>query len=88
MSGDGCVVKGDCSCVDISLLKEVISVRDDLLGEAFSLFVVSQTFRSLMYCCRLAGSVSELGLWEKTVRSSACDLSCVFGSMGDGTLCI
>ena len=47
-------------CADISLLKEVISGRDDLLGETFSLFVVSQVSDWLMYSCSLTAAVSYL----------------------------
>ena len=71
-----------------SLLKEVISVRDDLLGGTFSLFVVSQASSWLMYCYKLTAAISYLGWWDMTVRSSAYDMRCVFWSMEDEMPCI
>ena len=45
----------------ISWLNGVISVREDLFGETFILFEVSQSSRVCMYCCRLAAAVLYCG---------------------------
>ena len=72
----------------ISWLNGVISVRDDLFGETFILFEVSQSSRVCMYCCRLAAAVWYCGCCVLTVRSSAYDIRCVFGSVGRGMSCM
>ena len=61
---------------------------DDLIGETISLFAASQVCSWFMYCCRLPVAVSCLGCWDMTVRSSAYDMGCVFGSEGNGIWCI
>ena len=43
----------------ISWLNGVISVREDLFGETFSLFEVSQSSKMCKYCCRLAAAVCK-----------------------------
>ena len=66
----------------------MISVRDDLLGETFSLFVVSMDSSLLMYIYKLATAVWYLGCCDMTVRSLAYDIKCVFGSVGAGMSCM
>ena len=41
-----------------------------------------------MYCCRLAAAVWNFGCCDFTVRSSAYDIRCVFGSVGRGMSCM
>ena len=67
----------------------MISVRDDLLGETLSLFVVSQ-FSSWFICtCRSAADASYLGCCDMTARSTmAYDMRCVLGSVGAGMSCM
>lgn len=72
----------------ISWLNGVISVREDLFGETFILFEVSQSSRVCMYCCRLAAAVLYCGCCVLIVRSSAYDIRCVFGSVGRGMSCM
>ena len=42
----------------------------------------------MMYICRLAAAVWYLGCCDMTVRSSAYDMRCVFGSVGAGMSCM
>ena len=65
-----------------------MSVREDLFGETFSLFEVRQSFKMCMYCCRLAAAVWNFGCCDLTVRSSAYDIRCVFGSVRRGMSCM
>ena len=44
----------------ISSLKRVISVKDELLGETFSLFAVSKVSSWFTYYCMFAAAVSGL----------------------------
>ena len=58
----------------ISLLKEVISVGVDLLGETFSLLLVSQVSSWLICSCNLTAAVSYLGCCDMTLRLSPYDM--------------
>ena len=53
-------------------------MSDDLFGETFSLFEVSQFSKMCIYCCRLAAAVRSFGCCVLTVRSSAYDIRCVW----------
>ena len=46
----------------VSWWKEVIRVREDLFGETFSLFEVSEPSKMIKYCYRLAAAVWCLGV--------------------------
>ena len=46
----------------ISWLNGLISVREDLFGETFSLFEVSEPSKMIKYCYRLAAAVWCLGV--------------------------
>ena len=67
----------------ISWFKEMISVIDDCWGRLQSV-VVSQVGSWFMYCCRLGAAVLCLGCWDMTVKSSAYEMRCVFGSVRAG----
>ena len=66
----------------------MIGVREDLFGETFSLFVVSQSSSWFLYACRLVDAVLCLGCCSVTLGSSAYDMICLFGSRGAGMSCM